>query len=69
MPLALAKTGDLQTIQKINGNDEIKAFLESLGFVVGANITVVSEIHGNMIVNIKGSRVAISKAMANRILV
>ena len=69
MPLSMAKTGEAQTIKKINGKDETRRFLESLGFVVGAVVTVVSEIQGNMIVNVKESRVAISKTMASRILV
>lgn len=69
MPLALAKTGEMQTIRKISGQDDTKRFLESLGFVIGGQVTVVSEINGNMIVNVKESRVAISKSMAARIMV
>ncbi len=69
MPLALAKTGEMQIIRKISGRDDTKRFLESLGFVIGGQVTVVSEINGNMIVNVKESRVAISKSMAARIMV
>ena len=69
MPLTLAKTGEMQTIRKISGLDDTKRFLESLGFVIGGEVTVVSEINGNMIVNVKESRVAISKSMAARIMV
>ena len=69
MPLTLAKTGEMQTIRKISGRDDTKRFLESLGFVIGGQVTVVSEINGNMIVNVKESRVAISKSMAARIMV
>ena len=69
MPLALAKTREIQTIRKISGRDDTKRFLESLGFVIGGQVTVVSEINGNMIVNVKESRVAISKSMAARIMV
>ena len=69
MPLAMAQRGKVETIKKINGTDEVKRFLESLGFVVGSEVMVVSELSGNMIVNIKDSRVAISKAMATRIFV
>lgn len=69
MPLAMAQRGKIETIKKINGKDEVKRFLESLGFVVGSEVMVVSELSGNMIVNIKESRVAISKAMAARIFV
>lgn len=69
MPLAMAQRGKVETIKKINDKDEVKRFLESLGFVVGSEVMVVSELSGNMIVNIKDSRVAISKAMATRIFV
>ena len=57
------------TITKIGGKQETKKFLETLGFVVGGTVTVVSEINGNMIVNVKDSRVAIGKDMANKIMV
>lgn len=69
MPLSMMGTGSTNTIIKINGRDEQRRFLESLGFVEGAEVTVISEIAGNLIVNIKQSRVAIDKAMANRIIV
>jgi ferrous iron transport protein A len=57
------------TIKKIGGKQETKKFLETLGFVVGGTVTVVSEINGNMIVNVKDSRVAIGKDMASKIMV
>ncbi len=69
MPLTMAQSGEVMLIQKINGKDDTKRFLESLGFVVGGNVTVVTEASGNMIVNVKDTRVAISKTMANRIMV
>ena len=69
MPLSLSTTGSVVTIKDINGKDETRRVLESLGFVVGGNVSVVSEIDGNLIVNVKESRVAISKSMANRIMV
>lgn len=69
MPLTMAQTGVRNEIHEIHGRDETKRFLESLGFVVGGNVTVVSEIGGNMIVNVKDTRIAISKSMANRIMV
>ena len=69
MPLSLSTTGSVGTIKDIKGKDETRRFLESLGFVVGGNVSVVSEIDGNLIVNVKESRVAISKSMANRIMV
>ena len=68
LPLTMASQGEPMTI-KIGGKQETKKFLETLGFVVGGTITVVSEINGNMIVNVKDSRVAIGKDMANKIMV
>ncbi len=61
--------GNTQVIKKIGGKDETKRFLENLGFAAGGEVTVVSEISGNMIVSVKEARIAISKAMASRILV
>ena len=69
LPLTMANPGEPVTIKKIGGKAETKKFLETLGFVVGGVVTVVSEISGNMIVNVKDSRVAIGKDMANKILV
>ena len=69
LPLTMASQGEPVTIKKICGKQETKKFLETLGFVVGGTITVVSEINGNMIVNVKDSRVAIGKDMANKIMV
>ena len=69
MPLSFAQEGEEQTIQKIGGNLETKKFLENLGFVVGGTVKVVQTINGNMIVNVKESRVAVSKEMANKIMV
>lgn len=69
MPLSMIKTGELGTVKKVGGKGDTRRFLESLGFVVGAAVTVVSDIGGNMIVNIKDSRVAIGKDMANKIIV
>lgn len=69
MPLSMAETGRMNQIRKIGGKDETRRFLESLGFVAGGFVTVVSEINGNLIVNVKESRVAISKEMANKIMV
>ena len=65
----MASQGEPVTIKKIGGKQETKKFLETLGFVVGGTITVVSEINGNMIVNVKDSRVGIGKDMANKIMV
>lgn len=69
MPLTMARAGEINSIKKIGGRDEAKRFLEKLGFVVGGSVVVVSELAGNVIVNIKDTRVAISKEMANRIIV
>ena len=69
LPLTMANPGEPVTIKKIGGKAETKKFLETLGFVVGGVVTVVSEISGNRIVNVKDSRVAIGKDMANKIMV
>ena len=69
MPLTMASIGEANTIRKVGGNEETKRFLENLGFVAGAEITVVSAIGGNVIVNIKDSRVAINQDMARHTMV
>ncbi|MBR1930244.1 MAG: ferrous iron transport protein A [Lachnospiraceae bacterium] len=69
MPLSMVKEGETNIIKKVGGKEETRRFLENLGFVVGSTVTVVSEIDGNLIVNIKDARVAIGKDMANKIMV
>lgn len=69
MPLTMAKNGEANYIRKITGKDDIRQHLAELGFVVGERVIVVNEISGNMIINVKGTRVALGKSMANRILV
>ncbi|WP_315068308.1 FeoA family protein [uncultured Clostridium sp.] len=69
MPLILATKGDEMNIKRITGNDETKRFLNSLGFVVGETIKIISELGGNFIINVKESRVALDKGMASRIIV
>ena len=69
MPLTMANVGETNVIKKIGGKEETRRFLENLGFVVGGVVTVISEVGGNIIVNVKDSRVAIGKGMANKILV
>lgn len=69
MPLMLAGIGEENTIKKIGGSPEIKKHLEDLGFVVGGSVTIVNALGGNVIVNVKESRVAISEEMAHRIMV
>ena len=69
MPLSMVKEGEPNIIKRVSGKDETRKFLENLGFVKGSTVTVISQIGGNMIVNIKDSRVAIGKHMANKIMV
>ena len=69
MPLSMVKAGEENIIRRVGGKEETRRFLENLGFVTGGVVTVVSEIAGNLIVNVKDSRVAIGKVMANKILV
>ena len=68
MPLTMCKAGEENEIKKIGGKEETRRHLENLGFVVGGKVAVISETDGNMIVNVKDSRVAIGKDMANRII-
>ena len=69
MPLSLANAGEENTIMKIGGSPDVKKHLEDLGFVVGGNVTVISTLAGNVIVNIKDTRIAISEEMARKIMV
>ena len=65
----MARTGEVNSIKRITGKEEVRRFLESLGFVEGSEVTLLSKNGGNIIVKIRESRVAISKEMANRIMV
>ena len=69
MPLSLAEVGEKNIIKRIGGSPEVKRHLENLGFVTGGGVTVVSTLGGNVIVNVKDTRVAISKEMAVKIMV
>lgn len=69
MPLTLADVGEENIIKRVSGRPEVKKHLEDLGFVAGSSVTVVSAISGNVIVNIKDSRVAVSREMAQKIMV
>ena len=69
MPLVVAPTGEEQMIKRIGGSEEIKRHLQELGFVPGGYVTVVNEIGGNLIVNVKESRVAVDKQLAQKIFV
>lgn len=69
MPLNLANVGEVNIIKKIGGKPEVKKHLENLGFVVGGNVQVVNALGGNVIVNVKESRIAISQEMAQKIMI
>lgn len=69
MPLTLAPLGEENIIRHVGGNPELKKHLEDMGFVAGGQVRVVSAIAGNLIVNVKESRVAISREMAGKIMI
>lgn len=69
MPLTMAHVGEKGTIQKITGRDDVRQHLAELGFVVGGEVTVVSEIAGNMILSVKDSRIALDQSMTSRIMI
>ena len=69
IPLSMAKTGETVTIRRITGKDEIRRHLAELGFVVDTDVTVVHEITGNLILQVKDSRVALDRGLANRMFV
>ena len=69
MPLTMAKTGETNHIQKITGRDEVRQHLAELGFVVGERVTVINAIGGNVIMQIKESRIELNRDMANRIMI
>ena len=68
MPLSMVRTGERAWVKAVNGKDETRLFLSNLGFVEDAEVSVVSELNGNVIVVVKGTRIAISKAMASRVM-
>ena len=69
MLLSMANPGDMNTIKRISGKNEVKKHLENLGFVTGSPVTVITQLNGDMVVCVKEARVAISREMANRIMV
>lgn len=69
MPLILAMPGEVNIIKKVGGNESVKHFLGKLGFVPGADVMIVSEFGGNLIVIVKGTRIAIAKEMAKKIII
>ena len=69
MPLSMCSIGDECTVKKVGGTPEVRQHLNEIGFNVGTPVSVVSTIAGNIIVRVKNSRIAIDRAMANRITV
>ena len=69
LPLSLAQQGEENIIKRVGGNQETKKHLEDLGFVVGGEVTVINSLGGNVIVNVKDTRVAISEEMSRKIMV
>ena len=69
MPLTMARPGETVVIRKITGKDEVRQHLAELGFVVDESVTVISEMAGNLILQVKDSRVAVDRTMANRIMI
>lgn len=69
MPLTLAAIGEENIIKKVGGSPEVKKHLENLGFVVGGSVTIINTIGGNVIVNVKEARVAVSEEMARKIMI
>ena len=69
MPLTMARPGETVVIRKITGRDEVRPHLAELGFVVDESVTVISEMAGNLILQVKDSRVAVDRTMANRIMI
>lgn len=69
MPLTLAKVGEVNIIKRIGGRQDVRVHLENLGFVAGGRVSIVNTIGGNVIVNVKESRIAISKEMAQKIMI
>ena len=69
MPLTMAKTGETVTIRKITGRDEVRQHLAAVGFVVDSDVSVVNEVAGNLILQVKDSRIALDRTMANRVMI
>lgn len=69
MPLTMAQPGECGLIKKVGGKPETRQFLENLGFVAGCNVSVISKIGGNMILEVKGARIAVNQDMAAKIMV
>ena len=69
MTLTVAPIGEAYFVHKITGKDDMRSYLASLGFVEGANVKVVSQLNGNVIINVKNTRIALDRKLSNRIIV
>lgn len=69
IPLTFADVGQSNIIKRVGGSPEVKKHLEDLGFVAGGSVTVISAIGGNLIVNVKDSRVAVDRELAQKIMI
>lgn len=69
MPLGMASVGEVNVVKQITGKDEVRQHLAELGFVAGAEVKVISELGGNLILSVKESRIALDRAMAMRIMI
>lgn len=69
MPLTMAKPGEMNAVRKVGGKESTRRFLESLGFVAGSDVMIVTETGGNIIVCVKNTRIALSREMANKIMI
>lgn len=69
MPLSMARPGEAVTIRKITGKDDVRQHLAEMGFVVNTDVTVVNELGGSLIIQVKDSRVALDRTMANRVMI
>ncbi|MEY8320037.1 FeoA family protein [Lachnospiraceae bacterium 46-61] len=69
LPLMLSKIGTKQSVKKIIGKDDTKRFLKSLGIIEGSEVTIISQIHGNIIIKVKETSIAINQSVANRIMI
>ena len=69
MPLTMAREGEVTSIKRVGGKEEVRRHLENMGFVPGTDVTVVTVNNGNVIVDVKEARVAISREMANKIMI
>lgn len=69
MPLTMAKPGETVIIRQVTGRDELRRHLAELGFVADSAVTIISEMSGNLILQVKESRIALDKTLANRVMI